>query len=322
MDRLCSYGCGRKATTRFKNGNYCCETHPNKCPSKIKQNWTEERKENERKKMIENNPMKDQDIKKRHKVSMEKMTGNNNPLYTNKEALENLRKSASSEESRKNKSIATKRSYKNKTHPSFKPEVRKILSEKNTGRKASFDNLKKRRYNLDKLKVLYPLFCKIEELKEDENGNIYARCKNHNCSNSKELDGWFIPSRAQLWERIRNLEKYGEDMGNLYCSEDCKNQCPLYGKRADTLLNQSTNNNIDNSEYNTFRKIVLERENYTCQYCGKETNIVHHEKPKKTHPIMVLDPDNGIACCKECHYKYGHSDDDCTTGHLARLICI
>ena len=30
---LCSYGCGRLAITKFKNGKCCCETSRNKCPS-------------------------------------------------------------------------------------------------------------------------------------------------------------------------------------------------------------------------------------------------------------------------------------------------
>ena len=31
-NKFCSFGCGRKAVKRFKNGNYCCEYNSVKCP--------------------------------------------------------------------------------------------------------------------------------------------------------------------------------------------------------------------------------------------------------------------------------------------------
>ena len=34
-----------------------------------------------------------------------------------------------------------------------------------------------------------------------------------------------------------------------------------------------------------------------------------------------LDPDFGLACCKKCHYKYGHRDE-CSPIQLAQMICL
>ena len=34
ITEICTYGCDRKAKFVFKNGNYCCESSPNKCPHK------------------------------------------------------------------------------------------------------------------------------------------------------------------------------------------------------------------------------------------------------------------------------------------------
>ena len=45
-----------------------------------------------------------------------------------------------------------------------------------------------------------------------------------------------------------------------------------------------------------------------------------YRKPKKSHPIMTLDPDNGIIFCETCHYGKGHQEE-CSTGKLATLIC-
>ena len=66
----------------------------------------------------------------------------------------------------------------------------------------------------------------------------------------------------------------------------------------------------------------MEMENYICEYCGAPATDVHHEKPKKTNPMLALDPDYGHACCEGCHYKYGHkTGTECSTGNLARKIC-
>ena len=63
-----------------------------------------------------------------------------------------------------------------------------------------------------------------------------------------------------------------------------------------------------------------------CEICGIRINLhVHHEKPKKTHPHLSLDPDNGIILCgskgNSCHSKYGHKDK-CSTGNLSHKLCI
>jgi hypothetical protein len=35
-EQLCEYGCGKKATYRFKNGKWCCEKILNRCPNRKK----------------------------------------------------------------------------------------------------------------------------------------------------------------------------------------------------------------------------------------------------------------------------------------------
>jgi len=60
-----------------------------------------------------------------------------------------------------------------------------------------------------------------------------------------------------------------------------------------------------------------------CEYgCGKEATDVHHIRPQKLEPFFSLDPDYGLACCEECHYKYGHkTGSECSTGNLAQIAC-
>lgn len=58
-------------------------------------------------------------------------------------------------------------------------------------------------------------------------------------------------------------------------------------------------------ELRNWTKEVLERDNYTCQECGKKFNKkflqVHHIKPISQYPSLALDVSNGITLCKNCH---------------------
>jgi len=181
------------------------------------------------------------------------------------------------------------------------------------------------KYSIKKVKIKYPFFSQIEEMRynpdKPKEKEIQVHCKNHLCENSKEKGGWFTPSRSQLAERIRQLEdKNGNGGSYFYCSEECKSICPLYNLKSDPF--KLTEKPYNQEEYETFRQFVLERDNYKCQYCEKPATIVHHERPQKLEPLFVLDPDFAWSCCEECHYKYGHkTGTECSTGNLASKIC-
>ena len=58
-------------------------------------------------------------------------------------------------------------------------------------------------------------------------------------------------------------------------------------------------------EYRIWRKQVYERDNYTCQHCGKKGGRLnaHHIKPFSKWENLRTEVDNGITLCEKCHKK-------------------
>jgi 5-methylcytosine-specific restriction endonuclease McrA len=53
-----------------------------------------------------------------------------------------------------------------------------------------------------------------------------------------------------------------------------------------------------------FRRMVFERDHYTCRECGNQDRRrlrVHHVKPVRDFPNLYYDLDNTLTLCVECH---------------------
>lgn len=63
-------------------------------------------------------------------------------------------------------------------------------------------------------------------------------------------------------------------------------------------------------EWKDWRKQVFERDNYTCQSCGKRGCVIHphHIKKRSVFPELKFDINNGVTLCNRCHIKL-HSLD-------------
>lgn len=57
------------------------------------------------------------------------------------------------------------------------------------------------------------------------------------------------------------------------------------------------------SDYKEWHSLVLKRDNYTCQCCGKKGGKlhVHHLESFSHNPELRFDISNGITLCEECH---------------------
>jgi hypothetical protein len=135
---------------------------------------------------------------------------------------------------------------------------------------------------------------------------------------------WFTPSLYAVQDRIKAVNGLCAGECRLYCSSTCKKECGVYYKKYTDYLDIGSINSEDKfyttKELSFWSKEVLKRANYKCEYCGEKAEHAHHIKPKKLEPFEALDPDSGIACCKNCHYKYGHAGE-CSTVNLAKIRC-
>lgn len=137
------------------------------------------------------------------------------------------------------------------------------------------------------------------------------------CVNCNKM---FVPKLNNLIHRVRYLEGKEVCESRFYCSDECKVICPIFGQHKYPKGHKSDFEYTE-EEYLIWRKEVMSRANYKCEYCGKRAVDAHHIRPKALEPFFALDPDYGLACCEECHYNYAHRDD-CNTALISNVICL
>ncbi len=345
--KLCEYGCGKEAKHQFKNGRWCCSIGTRYCPGVIKK----------RKNTLLKNPIKIIKPKKiitdrkcdygcntnaKYYFQNEKYCCSENVAQCSFIRKINIKKNKGRKTWNKNKprSIKTKQkiSQKNKGNIAWNKGMGEYLSKETRKKvadahKGTIPWNRGKTITIKELKERYLTFVKVEEMRYEPGFEkekiIQVHCKNNKCKNSKEQGGWFTPLRSQIENRRRAIEDInGLEGCYFYCSDKCKDECPLFNKSVNQLIkvDQIRVGHLEDSwynsqEYQTWRNQVFKLDNNKCVWCGKEAMIVHHILPQKIYPELSLDPENGLSSCQECHYKYGHRDKWCTTGYLSTLTC-
>ena len=264
------------------------------------------------------------------KCMSDNMSGKNHPMYKKHPSPEALAKRRDGRMGGEN-------------HPMFNkhhsPESCAQMSESRTGEKnhmynkhhsrdARLNISNSKRLSFEEFKEKYPLMCLLEETRElpEEEWEVGMSHIQFKC---KKCDEWFTPTLTMVHNRNIALN-ISRDGSYFYCSDECKNSCPIFRLNINKFLNnlnRSDSEPIQNSpEYNIFRIEVLNRQlkrdwyNH-CEKCYSTKNLnVHHEKPQKTHPHMAIDPDNGVILCGKCHNEIGHQGS-CSAARLANLVC-
>lgn len=136
---------------------------------------------------------------------------------------------------------------------------------------------------------------------------------------------WFIPKKSNVERRSQYIKGNSNRESRLYCSEECKHLCPIFNKHTHPAghnpRKHRNRTDVTESELRVWSKTVLARHDFICEYCGETANTAHHIIPKKLAPFYALDPDNGISRCEECHYKYGHTSEECQPVYIAKVVC-
>lgn len=111
---------------------------------------------------------------------------------------------------------------------------------------------------------------------------------------------YFIPTNSQVDHRVKALDGQLRGDHGLYCSQGCKDACPIFGRQKFPQgFKQATSREVQPQ----LRQLVLKRDNYTCQECGAtDTELhCHHIWPLNESPITSADVDDCITYCKNCH---------------------
>ena len=119
---------------------------------------------------------------------------------------------------------------------------------------------------------------------------------------------WYIPKSFEVRARKNSLMNNRTGGSKFYCSDECKENCPTYGKQKYPKgFKKGTSREV--STY--LRKLCFERDNWECQKCGATENLhCHHINGYAQNKILANDIDNVITLCKSCHKKV-HSKIGC-----------
>jgi len=194
-------------------------------------------------------------------------------------------------------------------------KTKKLISDIKKGIKCPIDRtIVRRSLNYIKRNIaIYDTYAhKIEwceEVRRDSDDSNILEVKCTYCGK------WYIPNVKDIRARVQILMGQGNSRGEcrLYCSEGCKEECPIYNQvKWPKGFKPSTSREVQPE----LRQLVLERDDYKCIKCGNTKNLhCHHIDPVINNPVESADVDNCITLCKRCHIEI-HKQQGCKNNEL------
>jgi len=159
--------------------------------------------------------------------------------------------------------IGQKSTKKGKTYKEFYGE------EKEKEIKLKLRKNNKVRFTLNRIKEHYKILLEFEELREDPSDNlkVQGRCKNENCKNNKENNGWFTLTSSQISERIRNLKTNSKSNLYFFCCDECKKTSKYYYE------NRTRYSDEDIKKFNFYKESVYKETRITI---SKYKNLIEN----------------------------------------------
>jgi 5-methylcytosine-specific restriction endonuclease McrA len=152
-----------------------------------------------------------------------------------------------------------------------------------------------------------------EDPKKDKNGYLLTKCA--------YCGKYFLPMKKEILQRVAALEGRGTGECRLYCSQGCKDACPIYHQRIwPKGYKKATSREVNP----LIRQMCLKRDEYECQKCGETIDTVelhtHHIESVIQMPMLANDVENTITFCKPCHI-WVHQQDGCKYTDIGKIKC-
>jgi len=112
----------------------------------------------------------------------------------------------------------------------------------------------------------------------------------------------FAPTRQAVASRLYLLKSTGRDP-KFYCSDNCKNSCPIYRSRPDIELREIKTSNARKCVNRALKELQCDEfgHNY-CEKCGDIIDVeLHHTAPISEFGDSAISSAGHILLCARCH---------------------